>query len=334
MNNFLFRKKRLRQYISVSVILVLIAAGCSVNINSVVQPASVTGGQTMTVTLNTTIASNYGQTSNLVVGVLVPKIWHASSNMTMTATSTMTSGDQAMSIIPAGTAAPFANGLDWPTDLAGTIGHAGNLIPDYEWVVFNTNAPYAFPENATVNVVINIQIKVATNNVLFNMAYVVANSTNGLHTQDIFGNPPTDYYASFAAGAVRVNGTGTLMDFVNPQLSSITPGSSLDNDIITIPFASSVAPNALSNASQVYLCATGYTTAGDSIKVCQQTDKTKLTSLGTGNWQMDMWPRGFFNLTANQTLDSLEYYFTDPTGATRVGYGGGSAPFSYTFSCQ
>jgi hypothetical protein len=121
---------------------------------------------------------------------------------------------------------------------------------------------------------------------------------------------------------------------VNPQLSVIVPGSSLDNDIITIPFNATASNNNLSTANAVYLCATGYTSAGDSIKICEQTSRTQLTNVGPGQWQTNIWPRGFFNLGSSQTLDSMEYFFTDATGATRVGYGGGALPFSYTFSCQ
>jgi hypothetical protein len=47
-----------------------------------------------------------------------------------------------------------------------------------------------------------------------------------------------------------------------------------------------------------------------------------------------MWPRGFFGLSSSQSLDSIEYFFTDVTGATKVGYGAGSSPFSFTFGCQ
>lgn len=313
--------------------LIMVIAGCYLLINSASQPATVTGGSTMNVTLQCQIFVNSHQTSAFVVGILVPKVWNASSNTTVSFTSDNTSGPQPMTLMPPGTPDPTGNGLSWQDDLMATIGHAANLIPEYEWIAFQSNTQYAIGDNTTVNVTVNIGIKVATQNVLFNMAYCIAESSDGLHSTS-WGGPASNYYGSFFPGAVRVNGTGTLLDFVNPQLSVIVPGSSLDNDIITIPFNATASNNALSTANAVYLCATGYTSGGDSIKVCEQTSRTQLSNTGAGQWQTNIWPRGFFNLSSGQTLDSIEYFFTDATGATRVGYGGGTSPFSYTFSCQ
>jgi hypothetical protein len=314
-------------------IVVLIVIGCSFTIDSVVQPASVTGGTVLPITLNATIKTNASQTSTLVIGILVPKVWNASGNTTMSFTSTVTTGPQPMTLIPPGTPSPNGNGLGWQDDLMGTVGHAGNLVPEYEWIAFQSNTQYPAGSNATIGVQVNIQIKVSTNNLLFNMAYVIADGSDGLHSTD-YGDPPTDFYGTFSPVRISVNGTGTLLDFVNPQLSVIVPGGSLDNDIITIPFNATADTNSLSTANKVFLCATGYTNTGDSIKVCQQTSTTQLTSTGQGQWQTNIWPRGFFGLSPAQTLDSMKYYFTDATGNIQVGYAGGASPFSYTFSCQ
>ena len=314
-------------------IIILIIA-CNLTISSVNQPASAPGGSVVPITLNCSIMSNVTQASALVVGILVPKIWNASSNTTVTFTADQTTGPQPMSLIPPNTPSPYGNGLSWQDDMMATVGHAGNLIPEYEWIAFQSNQQYTITAT-TETVTVNIQIKVSTNNVLFNMAYVLAESTDGLHSTAYPPTASTNFYGTFFPNTpLRINGTGTLLDFVNPQLSTVVPGSSLDNDIITIPFNANASNNGLTGAGQVYLCATGYTHAGDSIKVCEQTSKTQLTSTGQGQWQTNIWPRGFFNLGAGQTLDSMEYYFTDVTGATRVGYGGGASPFSFTFSCQ
>ena len=316
-------------------VAVIVIVACSVTVNSVDQPASVNAGQPLNITLNATIVSNNPQTSNLIIGVLVPKVWNASANMTMTFSSTISSGNQPMSVIPSTTPSTGGNGLNWPTDMLNTLGHAGNLIPEYEWVAFESTAQYTIGTNATVPIVVNITINVGQANVNFNMAYVVCESGDGLHST-AYSDPSTDYYGTFTPTTpLRVYGTGTLLDFVNPQLSVATPSTALDNDIISIPFNSTLLTNGLSSATAVYLCATGYTSAGDSITVCQQTSKTALQSTGQGNWQIDMWPRGFFNLTTGQTLDSLHYFFTDPTGTVKVGSGGSTtSPFSFTFNCQ
>ncbi len=315
-------------------LIIIVIIACNLTISSVDQPLTAAGGSVVPITLNCSIMSNNPQTSALVVGILVPKIWNASSNTTVTFTADQTTGPQPMSLIPPNTPSPYGNGLSWQDDMMATIGHANNLIPEYEWIAFQSNQQYNYPITTTETVTVSIQIKVSTNNVLFNMAYVLAESGDGLHSTAYPPTASTSYYGTaFPSKPIRINGTGNLLDFVNPQLSVIVPGSSIDNDIITIPFNAKADSNALSAASQVYLCATGYT-HGDSIKVCEQTSKTQLVSTGQGQWQTNMWPRGFFNLKAGQTLDSMEYYFTDVTGATKVGYAGGAAPFSFTFSCQ
>jgi hypothetical protein len=314
-------------------VIVLVIAACSFTINSVTQPTSISGGSTLSSTVNVTITTNAAQTSALVIGILVPTQWNAANNTTVSFTSSITSGAQPMTLIPTGTVAPTGNGLSWQTDMLNTIGSAGNLINEYEWIAFESPAQYAVVANATITASINVNIKVSATNMLFNMAYVVCESTDGLNST-AYTDPSSDFYGTFFPPSLRVNGIGTLLDFIDPQLSVINPGFATDNDIITLPFNSTAVQNPLSNASQVFLCATGYTTTGDSIKVCQQTGANQLKSLGGGNFQTSIWPRGFFGLSATQSLDSIEYVFTDATGATIVGFNGTTTPFSYTFGCQ
>lgn len=307
-------------------LLLLIIVSCSMSIDSIVQPASVNGGDNLPVTLNVTIVTNQAQTSNFMVAVLVPKVWKARQNTSITFTSDISSGPQPMTVIPAGAAAPQGGGADWPTLLLNKIGNGGNLIADYEWVAFYSNASYSIGGNVTVHATVSINIKTSPDNLSFKLGYCVANSTDGLSSSDRYG--------SYFPGCFQVNGTGDLIDFCNPQLSSIDPRTSLENDIVTVTFDGGVTSTALDNASQVYMCMTGVLTTGDSISVCSPTDATKMNPLGLNKWQRDFWPRKFFNLADNQHLSGLRYYFTDAGGNNKVGYGGGAAPFTYTFKCQ
>lgn len=316
-------------------VLMLIIVACSVAYTTIVQPATVTGGQALNVTLNGTWISNNPQTANLVVAILVPTIWNAGSNTTITFSSDLTTGTQGMSLMPAGTQAPNSGGLDWQTDLANVVGHENNLIPEWEWVVFQSDAPVSIGTNVTANFTINIKIATATKSIYFNMGYFTGDNQDGLHNTTFSNWPTSSYYAISPPEPLTVNGVGTLLNFVDPQLSVPVPGSATDNDILQIPFGANVLSNPLTGANNIYLCATGYTSGGDSVQVCQQTAATRLDSVSAGNWQVDIWPRAFFNLSANQTLDSMHYYFTDPSGTIRVGNGGSSSsPFSYSFGCQ
>ena len=307
-------------------LLLLIIVSCSMSIDSIVQPASVNGGDNLPVTLNVTIVTNQAQTSNFMAAVLVPKVWKARQNATITFTSEITSGPQPMTVIPVGTAAPQGGGVDWPTLLLNKVGNGGNLIADYEWVAFYSNSSYSIGGGVTVHATVSINIKTSPDNLSFKLGYCVANSTDGLSSADRYG--------SYFPGCFQVNGTGDLIDFCNPQLSSIDPRTSLENDIVTVTFDGGVTATPLDNASRVYMCMTGVLTTGDSVSVCSQTDATKMNPLGLNKWQKDFWPRKFFNLADNQHLSGLRYYFTDANGNNKVGYGGGADPFTYTFKCQ
>ena len=312
----------------VGAVLVLIIVSCSLTIDTVDQPASVNGGDDLHVTVNAKIHADVPQTSSFMVAVLVPKVWHAAQNTHITFVSELTTGVQPMTVIPAGTPAPQGNGLDWPSLLAAKVGNGGNLLPDWEWVAFYSNSSYDVAGGADGTITISITTKTSTDNLMFKPAYCIANSSDGLSS--------SDRYSVFKTtnSCFQVNGVGDLIDFCNPQLSTIDPRTSLDNDIVTVTFDGGIDSTALNNASQVYLCIAGITTTGDSLSVCSQTDATRMRALGLNKWQLDLWPRKLFNLTDNQHLSGLKYFFTDANGNHKVGYGGGSDPFTYTFKCQ
>lgn len=323
-----YKFKKIQNYLVkiLATAIVVLIISCSMTIDSIVQPSSIRGGATLPVTLNVTVTTNQSQTSKFVVAVLVPKLWKVATNTSITFTSDITTGAQPMTVVPAGTPAPNGNGLDWPNYLASKIGNGGNLISDWEWVAFYSNAAFTLGGNVTVHATVSIRMPVSKDNMSFKLGYLVANSTDGLSSSDRYG--------SFFPGCFSVNGTGDLIDFCNPQLATVEPRTSLDNDIISIGFDGGVASNLLANATDIYLCATGVTTAGARIDVCKPSAATKLVSLGAGRWRTDIWPRNLFLLTDSQHLDHLEYYFTDATGSNKVGYGGGTSAFTYTFKCQ
>jgi len=323
-----FKIKKFENYLVriVATLIVVIIISCSMTIDSIVQQDSINGGEVLPVTLNVKVKTDVDRTAKLMIAVLVPKLWKVAQKGTATFISDFSTGVQQMSVIPAGTPAPNGNGLDWPTNLANKIGNGGNLINDWEWVAFYSKSDYALGGNITVNVTVSLRLPTTTDNLSFKPGYVVANSSDGLSG--------SDYYGSFFPGCFRVNGTGDLIDFCNPQLATVEPRTSLDNDIVTIGFDAGVAANALDHATEVYICATGITTTGERITVCTTAAGSKLASLGAGRWSKDIWPRKFFSLNDNQQLSRMEYFFTDAARAVKVGYGGGADPFLYTFKCQ
>lgn len=320
--------KKFRNYLIgiMAALVVIVIVSCSMTIESVDQPSTINGGETLQATLRVKITTNQSQTSKFMIAILVPKMWNARQKATLTFTSDITSGPQKMTAIPVGTPAPQAQGLDWPAKLAATIGNGGNLINDWEWVAYYSDADYTIAGNVEVWATVSVSIPTTADNISFKMGYAAANSTDGLSG--------TDRYGSFFPGCLRVNGTGDLIDFCNPQLSAVEPRTSLDNDIITINFDGGVTANPLDNASEVYLCASGITKDGETLDACAANAKTKLVTLGAGRFRIDLWPREFFAVPAGKTLERLEYFFTNADGSIKVGYGGGTSPFIYTFNCK
>src|SRR6267378_2739596 len=94
MKSHIVKKKYHLAWKIVGALLLLIIVSCSMTIDSIVQPASVNGGDILPVTLNVTITTNQAQTSNFMVAVLVPKVWKAAQNTHITFTSDISAGPQ------------------------------------------------------------------------------------------------------------------------------------------------------------------------------------------------------------------------------------------------
>ncbi|UAY55281.1 DUF4961 domain-containing protein [Arachidicoccus terrestris] len=306
----------------------LVIVSCSITIDSIDQADSVNGGDTLSSTLHVTINTNDTRNNTkFMVALLVPKSWNSAAHSKITFTSSITTGTQTMSPVAPGVAAPQGGGKDWPTVIAEKVGNGGNLLPGWEWVAFYSDNAYSVVANLAITVTISIKVKVGVENLSFKLGYVVANSSDGLSG--------TDYYASAFPGCFRVFGQGDLLDYCNPQLSTVDPLKSLENDIVTLNFDGGIIDTELKDADEVYLCMKGVTTNGDTLNACAQDDRTKLTSYALKKWRIDLWPRQFFKLGQDQHLSGLVYYFTDKTGQKLVGKDGtGATPFTYTFSCE
>ncbi|RYE30935.1 MAG: DUF4961 domain-containing protein [Sphingobacteriaceae bacterium] len=310
----------------------MVLACCGPVIISIVQPDTAVVGSTASITVRVNLSTvGGGGPDFFIFGFLVPKGWNASKNTTITYTSNI--GDGVMQLIPNTTLAKNGGGLNWPDYMKKTFGIGGNLIDDMEWVAYQTDKAYPHNNN-TITGDLNIKIKVGAdnNNTLVKLGYVVTDSGNGF-TSDGNGT-----YFSFKMMPCfqLTGGTGDVVDFCNPQLTTINPPKSLDNDFVTLTFDGTIVPTVLTGAANVYLCATAYTNDGKSITICDQSDKTKMAQLpaGSNRYQITFWPRSYFGISDSQTITRMEYFLTDKSGAAKVGYGNTAAPFLYTFKCS
>lgn len=319
------------------IVLVIVISCCGTTITEIKQASSATVGQTMPVSITISYCSPFSNSGNLVVALLLPNGWNGGKNMTMTYTSGV--GNGTLKQIPSNVLERQSN-LPWPTALKNKFGLAGNFINDMQWVAFQSDKAYTF-NSINTPVTVNIQLNVGAdnNNCDVNIAYLLAETNDGLAEPDTYaGCAPYEYYQLKNGPRLSVTGgaTGTYVDYADPQLSTIDPAKALIDDYITITFHGDIQKTILLNQSQVYLQATAYTSDGSSYKIYGVTSKNAMTQSPAGSnvYSISMWPRQYFGLPAGSTLEKIDYVFTDQTGTQIVGQGGApNAKFVYKFSC-
>ncbi|MDB5002504.1 MAG: hypothetical protein JWQ34_729 [Mucilaginibacter sp.] len=315
---------------------------CYLIINSVNQPASAVVGSTVSITVNATSHTNSSGTAHMIFGILAPKGWNLSKNAKVTYTSSKGNGN--MTLIPAAIINNHAGGLSWAAYMKSFFGLEGNLIDDMEWIPFQSDAIITYANGDLMTVAINIQITnigADNNPTLVKLAYVIANDVNAFtfDGNDGDSSPTSEYYNEFTTPCFSLTGgTGDLVDFCNPQLTTIDPPKSLDNDIVTLTYNNNIVSTPLgTNAANpaVYICATATTSDGKTLNACTPGPKTMMTqtSAGSGVYQITFWPKALFGATTGQSIVSMTYYITNQAGTIQVGYGNTAAAFTYKFKC-
>jgi hypothetical protein len=303
----------------------IIVANC-IEIRGLNQPASADAGDTLTVTVKAWMDPYYDHAqSRLVIGFMAPRSWNARQNMRMFYTSSFDNGT--MSPVAAN-ATPRGSSQTWPEAIQEKIGNGGNYINDLEWIVFQSDKAYDMSDLPEINVDVTIKVKVGPQNLRVKLGYFSASSMQELSEPKFYGKWFGDCFEV-------TNGSGALIDFCSPQISAIDPPQATDNDIITIRYDEDAIPTNLAGADKVFLCAKAFTTDNVEIAICRQDVTTAFTATGNKKWRKDLWPRTYFGLTDAQTLDRMEYYFTDQTGTIKVLKEGNTGdPFEFKFGCQ
>lgn len=328
-----FRKKNFWSFLAVTGLLALIIA-CSTDIVSVDQPSETDAGSNLTVTVNCKIdaaGTNLGKT--LVVGFLVPKSWNAAQHTSVFYTCIpMGANNEKMSLMPVSEKETTSQ-IPWADALMQDKRYAlmGNIVNDMEWVVFRSTKTYDI--NSSISFEVKLVTKTGAQNMLVNLGYFIGNTSNGLEA------PGNDKFHDGRYARLTVtNGTGDLIDFVNPQIAMMELAKATDNDIQTIFYDGDLVETPLSSESKIYLCAKAYTATGEVIERCGKTEDFAFKPTpGINKFRFDFWPRSFFGLHQNQTIQRMEYFLTDATGTKKIGYGGNTTddePFRFTFNCE
>lgn len=303
------------------------------------QPSTANAGETIDVGLETMLITSAISYTNcrIVVGVLVPRSWNGLLNNNIVATYTSPRDGlgniQTMSIIPDDVTPVGYTNTSWSEAMQQQAGLLGNLLPDVEWVAFWSDQvyPQISAQDSIFPIDINIKIKVGAQNTLVKLGYVISASADGLDitngSNNVFVTLPSDCFSV-------TNGTQPLVDFCNPQLTFINPLEALDNDIITLTFDKNISPTALDNTDDIFMCATAYDTSGNVLSIiCDQSEKSRLTPIGSKQYKLEFWPRQYFNIPAEKSIDHIDYYLTDASGTIKVGTTD-TRPFSIYFTCN
>jgi hypothetical protein len=323
--------------LSALLIVAIVFSFCHIKITKVTIPATAQVGDVVPIKLDLDLSCNSDGSEKLILGVLMPKGWKGGQNMTATYTSSKGNGSFVMT--PLTTIAPNSDGKNWPDYMRAFFGIAGNLIDDMEWVAMQSDVSFSYANGDKITGSININVKVGAddNPTIVKLAYVVANTTNGFTSDGFFDSDygaNAEYYNEYIGDCFTVTGgSGDIVDFCNPQLTTVSPPKSLDNDLVTLTFDSNVITTELSGNDEVYLCTTATTNDGQTITICEQTARTRMKSAGGGRYEITIWPRSFFGISDNQTVTNMTYFITDKTGTKQVGYGNTAAPFTYKFKC-
>jgi len=318
-------------YLAVGLFVTLFMVHCGLTALTVTVPEQATVNERVTFVMHSGAEPRIEEpgtyTTQLLAGIMVPKSWNARENAVLTFTSPK--GNGVMRMIPDAEIEPVS-GLSWHQAAKKMFGIGPNLVDDFEWIVYRSTQSYTFRNNEDIGFDVKVECNVGAENMLVRLGFYVGSSIENLRPED------TDYKkVAFSQVFEVTGGEGDLIDFVNPQLATVQPVRTLDNDIITLTFDAGVTHTVLDNQEDVYVTIRCFNEDGLLIdEINEQTDKTRLRSIGGKKFLLDFWPRGYFNVERGQRIARLEYFYTDASGTLRVGYGNTEEPFSYTFRCQ
>lgn len=283
--------------------------------------------------------------TRMVLSILVPKIWNVSKGNAVF-TYEVTNVDEGvilpMYLIP-DEISPKNNqwqGLTWAQALSSLYG-VGHNIPgsDMEWVSFwsDPNDMYNL-----INKVVTIYIKIKTSNdnVKCKLGFFLNHSDDGI------SNDSQMWQVTLMDEPFETTGApGGVIDFCEEHPNSEIPMFVTKDDILTIRYSSGVkvtnlqgdtVNTALYGASDVYLCASAYTSSGKH-DVIEASGKTQMLLENDNIYSLTFWPASYFNIPEEEQIDRIEYYFVNADQSIQVkklNEDGSESPFVYLFDCR
>jgi hypothetical protein len=224
-----------------------------------------------------------------------------------------------MSPIPENISPTNKQGMSWDIALLSTVGGRNpNVLDDTQWVAFQADNSWTINNGGndfTLFVKIKIKIKTGPDNLRAKIGFFVNYDNDGLGTEE-------DRWKVMWGDCFEViNGEGAEpIDFCQYHFYQATPGNASQNDILTFRYIGDYYNNQLIDEKDIYLNAKAYTIEGNTYTVNEISDETKLIKDSQWGvmWSKTLWPEGFFNIPAGETIDRIEYYFTNKDASLYV----------------
>lgn len=311
-----FIKKKVKV---LSLFLSLLLFTFCVTISNVIQPSTATIGEVIDVTLDVDVAAIEDASYNVILGILMPEDWDAS---TIVASYTSPNGNGTFSLAPDNT---YSKQM---TDLVGIGENYGRV----KWVSLISDGLVSGVNNAGFSGQVQISFAVGDENVKTQLGYVVGETGRGI-TLDNNGVP--NYGVQFPDCFEVTGGSNILSDLCGPIPFPVTlqPSEYSFDDVIKINFDASKGPTALLGAESIFLCG-AVTADGVQKEICEANPSSSLTNIGPDLWEISIWGKQFFDLPRDANITAMNFYFRNENGDIVVKNPDTGEDFQITPNCS
>lgn len=265
---------------------------------------------------------NEGITTKFVFAMLTPKDWDLAHQAVVTYKCDLADDrdeELSMSVVPESQLPKWGEGRTWTQCLLSEYGVGPNVLDDMEWTVYQTDITWNIRNNQDPTYQIFVRTRAGKRNLKCKLGFFVN------HTDDGFSSGTDHKKVIFANECFEVlNGKGMTIDFCNRHFNRVSPLTALQDDYITISYLADVDPsvtnNPLAQTDEIYLQGKAVTIDGRVFNAPPRGPQTLMRRKDSQNrtFNLTIWPSGFFGVPMEETIDHIDYYFTNADGTAVV----------------
>lgn len=255
--------------------------------------------------------------ARLVIGMLAPRSWDIRNNATMTFQANRLCDPEdinTMSPIPEGSAPKNMEGYSWSEALMSRFGIGTNLYNDMEWVAWQSDNAFPYFNGSKPDYTVTIKCKMSNDNIIACLGFVVNHTNDGLstsadHHKVLYTDPFTVY-----------GGNGEVIDFTKQRFNTVEPARILQDDIVTFTFGGDAFDNDLVACSEIFFESIAYTFEGGVYTNNRRENENMLRrdNSHSNSYSVTLWPVQFFDIPEGETIQRIDYVFTNRDGSIVV----------------